>query len=209
MVSNRTKSHARLEQLRAEQARRRRRHRGLVVAVAGVSAASVTAAVVWAATGSSAIDPTVSATGVAITGLHTYTGLSRSHTEGTVRYQQTPPVGGAHSPVWQNCGWYDNPVAAENAVHSLEHSAVWVTYDPSLSASDKSTLKSELDGRAYVLASPYRGLPGRVVASAWGEQVVLTGVSDPRLLQFVSEFAGSAAAPEPGGECTGGVGSPS
>src|ERR687891_454587 len=54
------------------------------------------------------------------------------HTEETVPYSQIPPVGGPHDPVWQNCGFYDMPVRDENAVHSLEHGAVWITYSPDL-----------------------------------------------------------------------------
>ena len=54
------------------------------------------------------------------------------HTEGNVDYAQTPPAGGPHDPVWQNCGFYTEPVRDENAVHSLEHGAVWITYLPSL-----------------------------------------------------------------------------
>src|SRR5215217_4832137 len=53
-------------------------------------------------------------------------------TEGEVDYAQTPPVGGAHKPVWPNCGFYDEPIRDENAVHSLEHGAVWITYSPDL-----------------------------------------------------------------------------
>ena len=40
---------------------------------------------------------------------------SRFHTEGPVLYEQNPPVGGDHAPVWQNCGFYDAPVRTENA----------------------------------------------------------------------------------------------
>ncbi len=205
MVSKAAQRKARLDQVRAEQRRRERRSRVIIFGVAIAAVATVVSLVVWAVVAA----PSVSSSSTAISGLRTYTGLSRDHTTARVTYPQNPPVGGAHSAVWQNCGWYDAPIANENAVHSLEHSAVWVTYRPDLSAADRATLKSELDGRTYVLASPYAGLPGPVVASAWGKQVVLDGVSDPRLLQFVRAFAGSSTAPEPGGECTGGTGNPS
>lgn len=220
---------ARVEKMRAEQARRDRRSRLLIYGAGVAVVALVVGAVGWAvatrpssastaassstsssaAASSSSGAPSSSASAAAIPGLKTYTGLSRDHTTAKVTYAQNPPVGGAHAPIWQNCGWYSGQVANENAVHSLEHGAVWVTYSPNLSSSDRATLKQELSGKQYVVASEYPGLPGPVVASAWGKQVVLDGVKDPRLMEFVNDFAGSPSAPEPGGECAGGVGNPS
>jgi hypothetical protein len=63
-------------------------------------------------------------------GVESFENLSREHTEGNVDYEQSLPVDGEHNPVWQNCGFYDKPVRSENAVHSLEHGAVWITYQP-------------------------------------------------------------------------------
>ena len=62
--------------------------------------------------------------------------LHHAHVAGPVAYSVTPPVGGDHSPVWLNCGVYDRPVPNERAVHDLEHGAVWVTYRPSLPATE-------------------------------------------------------------------------
>ena len=38
-------------------------------------------------------------------------GGAGQHTDGTVDYAQTPPAGGEHNPVWQNCGVYEEPVS--------------------------------------------------------------------------------------------------
>ena len=56
------------------------------------------------------------------------------HTLSAVVYPQTPPAGGEHHPTGLNCGIYSEAVPNVNAVHALEHGAVWVTYDPKLSA---------------------------------------------------------------------------
>jgi putative peptide zinc metalloprotease protein len=132
----------------------------------------------------------------------------RGHTRAAVVYAQQPPVGGAHAPVWQNCGFYAQPVADENAVHSLEHGAVWLTYRPNLSASEVSILRRIAQERTYVLASPYPGLPSAVVASAWGHQLRLASTADARLDRFINAFRLSNGAPESGGPCSGGVGRP-
>lgn len=57
--------------------------------------------------------------------------LGRNHVETQVKYEMNPPVGGDHHPRWMNCNGdvYKNPVPEVNAVHSLEHGAVWVTYN--------------------------------------------------------------------------------
>ena len=143
-----------------------------------------------------------------ISGVVTYSNLARTHVSGPVKYAQNPPVGGAHADVWLNCGIYDAPVTNENAVHSMEHGAVWITYLPSLSSADVSTLRNLVSGHSYVILSPYPGLPAKVVASAWGVQLKVSSVSDPRIAQFISKYEQGPQTPEQGGECTGGVGTP-
>jgi hypothetical protein len=141
-------------------------------------------------------------------GVQSFTGLSRNHVTGKVNYPQTPPVGGDHSAVWQNCGIYTAPVANENAVHSMEHGAVWITYRPGLAATDVAKLQADVRGKAYTLLSPYPGLPSPVVASAWGKQLKVTDAGDPRLAQFIHTYAAGPQTPEPGAPCTGGTGTP-
>lgn len=132
----------------------------------------------------------------------------RTHTRTPVAYPQSPPVGGAHAPVWQNCGFYSAPVANENAVHSLEHGAVWLAYRPDLPASDIEVLRKLAHSQTYVLVSPFPGAQSPVVASAWGRQLRLSSTSDARLDRFVTAFRLSDRAPESGGPCSGGKGRP-
>ena len=141
-------------------------------------------------------------------GVKSFSNLSRNHTEGTVNYPQTPPVGGDHNPIWQNCGFYSEPVHNENAVHSMEHGAVWITYRPDLPRGQVETLKNLAQSNNYVLVSSYPDLPAQVVASAWGKQLRLNSANDPRLEQFVSAYSQGPQTPEPGASCSGGVGSP-
>ena len=137
----------------------------------------------------------------------TYTGLTENHTTKAVTYPQTPPVGGDHDSTWLNCGIYDKAVRNENAVHSMEHGAVWITYDPSLSAEDVQKLRDQMPS-SFVILSPYDGLPAPVVASAWGVQLKLTGVDDPRLKTFIDVYRQGSQTPEPGASCDGGTGTP-
>lgn len=133
---------------------------------------------------------------------YTYTG--GNHTNKPVTYKENPPVGGEHNAVWLNCGIYDKPVPKENAVHSMEHGAVWITYRPDLAKADVDKLK-ELTPPTYGLLSPMAGIPAPVVVSAWGKQLQLTGANDPRLPIFIKEYLRSQSVPEPLGACTGGT----
>lgn len=203
MTSAKNRTRERAAELRHEQERRDRRRRNLIFGATTVAIVAVVSGLTWLGLRSQSSSPTP------IDGLKTYTGLAQDHVAGSVAYPQNPPVGGKHAAVWQNCGWYNTTIANENAVHSMEHGAAWVTYSDRLSADEKAMLKSELSGRTYVLASELPGLSAPVVATAWGAQVKLTGVDDSRLTSFLDTYANSPKAPEPGGECAGGTGTPS
>ncbi len=90
-------------------------------------------------------------------GIQSFAITERAHVETPVLYGQIPPVGGNHAPIWQNCGFYSAPVANENAVHSLEHGAVWITYRPDLSADQVDLLRQLAARQTFVLVSPHPG----------------------------------------------------
>jgi hypothetical protein len=130
------------------------------------------------------------------------------HTEGDGDYAQTPPAGGEHNPVWQNCGFYEEPITDELAVHSLEHGAVWITYTPGIPQDELETLRDLSEGNDYVLVSPYPDQGSPVVASAWGKQLSLESAEDSNLERFVNAYSQGPQTPEPGATCTGGFGDP-
>src|SRR5664280_2367396 len=146
-------------------------------------------------------------------GTQTFAEPDHAHVSGTVTYDRVPPAGGAHNSVQLNCGVYPQPVPHENAVHSLEHGAVWITYQPTLPADQVAALQqlvtSDYAGtERYLILSPYAGIPSPIVATAWGVQLGVDQASDSRLVDFIHQFAGGGQGGEAGGPCTGGVGSP-
>ena len=152
--------------------------------------------------GGDIFDPAV-AEATPIAGVETFEVEPASHTADAVEYPQDPPAGGPHDPSWQKCAVYDAPVRNENAVHSQEHGAVWITYQPDLAKSDRETLAELAVDQPYLLISPYPGLEDPVVVSAWGAQLRLDDVSDPRLQAFIERYAGNG--PERGATCDSGV----
>ncbi|MGC4107508.1 MAG: DUF3105 domain-containing protein [Thermomicrobiales bacterium] len=124
------------------------------------------------------------------------------HETGDILYEEVPPVGGPHNAVWQNCGYYSLPINNVNGTHSLEHGAVWITYDPNLPADQVQQLK-DLTKQTYVLVSPYPNLPGPVVASVWGKQLVLQSFDLDKLKTFIKEYKQNPDnTPERGALCT-------
>ena len=125
--------------------------------------------------------------------------------EGEVDYQCVPPPEGMHATVWWNCGFYDEPVRDENAVHSLEHGAVWLAYAPGLADADVEVLHDLARENEKVLAAPYEGLDDgvAVVATAWARQLMLESVDDPRLEEFVDLYQDGSQSPEVGASCSG------
>ena len=141
-----------------------------------------------------------------VDGVETFSNTA-GHVETAVAYEQTPPAGGEHNPAWLNCGVYDQAVPNENAVHSLEHGAIWVTYDSSISASELETLKAELPS-SYIILSPFDDLPTPIVLSGWNSQLQVDSADDPRINDYLTEFWRSTNVPEDGSPCTGAIDAP-
>lgn len=133
----------------------------------------------------------------------------RGHDQNVVIEEASlPPVGGIHDPTWQNCGVYAQPVETKNALHSMEHGAVWIAYQPDLPAEDVAALREIVGDQTYLLMAPYPNLASKIVLSAWGVQLEIDSSSDERIEQFISVYRNGPQTPEPGAACTGGTGFP-
>ncbi|MEU2551885.1 DUF3105 domain-containing protein [Streptomyces sp. NPDC003388] len=141
-------------------------------------------------------------------GVRTWSGkLSRTHVTSKVSYPMHPPVGGNHNPVWLNCNGdvYTEPVQNENAVHALEHGAVWVTYTKKAGKADVDALAAKVKKTPYSLMSPYENQAAPLILSAWGHQVTVKSASDPEVDKFFATYVQGKQTPEPGASCTGGA----
>lgn len=133
--------------------------------------------------------------------------LGRTHVTGTVKYPMNPPVGGNHNQAWMTCDGtvYTKAIPNENAVHSLEHGAVWVTYNDQATAADIKALADKVTKTPYTLMSPDKTQSGTIMLSAWGHQLSVNSASDARVEQFLTKYVQGAQTPEPGAACTGGL----
>lgn len=127
-----------------------------------------------------------------------------AHVEQPV-YAQDPPVGGDHLGTWQDCGFYDDVILDGTAVHSIEHGAVWITYEPTLvTDADLTQLRDFTEQSDYVLVSPRPGQSSLAFLTAWGIQYQTDQIRDPSFIGLVNGFLDLDTAPEPGSPCRDG-----
>ena len=196
----------RLEQLRAQERSKERRRGAMIYGIAALVALAVILGTVFAIrSAQSEQDNVAEAASKDIEGVQEFDGLSAEHVDTDVDYPESPPVGGDHNPVWLNCGVYTEPVPDVNVVHSLEHGAVWLTYQPDLDEGQVSTLEDFASDYDYTVVSPYEEQESPVVATAWGLQLELDSADDPRLAAFVEKYVQGPQTPELGASCIGGV----
>ena len=123
-----------------------------------------------------------------IKGVQSYSyAAGQQHVQTPQDYSESPPVGGPHDPYWADCTGtvYSVDIRHENAVHSLEHGAVWVAYNPDkVSQSDIAKLSALVDGVSGRLLSPYAGLDSAVSVQSWNHQLKVNSASDKRIKQF-------------------------
>lgn len=195
---------AHVEQMRrAEQARERRK------TIAITASAVVIAGTIgggWYLLGS--VNGKEQQRAAPVDGERTWSKLSQNHVEKNVDYPMVPGAGGDHNQIWQNCDGdvYTKEIEDENAVHSLEHGAVWVTYNDKVADADVAALKQRVSDTKYTLMSPYKTQPSPITLTAWGHQLELDEASDPRVAEFFDNYVQGEQTPEPGAACTGGVG---
>jgi hypothetical protein len=129
------------------------------------------------------------------------------HVDPTVRvaYTFSPPIGGVHDYSWAACNGvvYPEAVRSENLVHSLEHGAVWIAYNPDQVTGDAlDTLSAKVQNQPYTVMSPYPGLDQPISLQSWGHQLKLADAGDPRIDQFIAALRiNQYTHPEPGASC--------
>ncbi|MFD0403404.1 DUF3105 domain-containing protein [Kitasatospora sp. NPDC059811] len=200
-----TDRRARIAELRAGEQRRDRRNKVIASVAAGVLVIGAIATGTWIVMDANQSKKKEQAAANAdIPGVQTFGELSRTHVKDKVSYPMTPPVGGDHNAIWLDCMGhvYDQPVENERAVHSLEHGAVWVTYNGKATPDDIKTLSDKVKTTPYSLMSPYPDEKGAITLNAWSTQLIVDSASDPRVNQFFTKYVQGKQTQEPGASCT-------
>ena len=119
-------------------------------------------------------------------------------------YNTDPPTSGSHYPEAQEGGYFETAIASGYLVHSMEHGAVIIYYNPAtVTASQKDSLKA--------LAATYPGFFGQVVCvprddptypiilTAWTHRLRLATYDQSRIDGFLALYRGNGpeSAPSP------------
>lgn len=137
--------------------------------------------------------------------------LGADHVNPPVSFETSPSTGGDHYQFWQNCGFYTEQAIEGAATHTLEHGAVWITYNEATMSDADLTLLEEMSlANGKLLISPY-GHEDAIVLSAWGVQQ--RGVAAPTddvgkatIDEFIQTWQDNPELPEAGVRCNGAVG---
>lgn len=108
-----------------------------------------------------------------------------------------PPTRGPHFSIPEEVGVYRQPVQDGNAIHSLEHGIVWLSYNPEL-VSDEVVQKLETLGRRYdrdTIVSPRPTNRDAIDIVSWGQILRLDVFDGSQLEAFIQTNRNRA--PEP------------
>lgn len=200
---NKAARRTRIEEMRRADKARERRNRIIAITASVIGLAGLAAGGYYLSTTGEEAQKTQTHT---VVGEQTWGKLSRDHVTKNVDYPTEPAAGGDHDPAWANCNGeiYTKEIREENAVHSLEHGAVWITYNDKATKSDVKALADRVSKTPYTLMSPYNEQSSPITLTAWGHQLTVAKASDPRVAQFFTKYVQGKQTPEPGAPCTSG-----
>lgn len=98
-----------------------------------------------------------------------------------------PPTAGPHFLVPQPAGVYQQPVPDGNAIHSLEHGMVWISYNPE-QVDASAVERIEEIGKQYgadVLVSPHPDNSMPIAVASWGRLLRLDAFDQGAIEEFI------------------------
>lgn len=141
-----------------------------------------------------------------------FTTESQQHVGATVNvpYEQLeggiPPYGGPHDGYTLPCGIYDDAVRVEQAVHSMEHGAVAIWWEPSRASQEEveqlsRIARRHLEDGDFTILAPLQGIGSKIVLASWGERMRLDAVEEDTIDAYFSLFKHNAPEPVEAGGC--------
>jgi len=132
---------------------------------------------------------------------------AENHSDQPQTYESTPPVAGIHNPSPAPCGVYGTPlpnetVTNETMVHTLEHGAVGILYDPEVDPQQIEQIEAVVRGfDDHVFSAPYLGMDSPIVLTAWEHLLKLDTFQRATIDEFIDVFRTGGSAPEANQDC--------
>ena len=106
-------------------------------------------------------------------------------------YNSSPPTSGTHSPSWERCGIFTEPLPEELQVHNLEHGFINIQYN-----TDDAVLIGQLEAAArqlpdwplYYVFAPYPNMDAAIALTAWNVALYLDQVDEDAMREFADAY---------------------
>ncbi len=119
------------------------------------------------------------------------------HTDEPVQYESDPPVSGPHALQPSACGIYSEQLTNENMVHTLEHGAVGILYNPEAPRDEIEQIEELVKGYdSHTFSAPYPGLDPQYAVIAWGHMMRLESFDEAATREFIDFFRMAGDSPE-------------
>ena len=122
---------------------------------------------------------------------------------GTVlAYDTDPPTSGPHYPVPQDGGFFETAIDPGYLVHSLEHGAVIIYYNPATVVDNqikylKQLAKKNPGNFSQVICVPRDDATYPIILTAWTHRLRLTAWDQDRIDGFIALYLGEGPEPPP------------
>ncbi|MFN2526839.1 MAG: DUF3105 domain-containing protein [Actinomycetota bacterium] len=111
------------------------------------------------------------------------------HRSGPQQYESVPPVSGPHDPGAAPCGVHDTQPTDENFVHTLEHGAVAILYDPTLELEEIQAIEAIVsDFDSHTVSAPYTGMPDPIAVASWSRLMRLETLDEDAVREYIDKY---------------------
>lgn len=113
-------------------------------------------------------------------------------------YNSNPPSSGPHYGQPAQTGIYDKAFPDEQLVHNLEHSHVWIAYQPASASAEMIDRLAEIAKtyKSKVIMTPRVANDAPIALVAWQRVLKLQTLDENLINQFIRRYRGSAGPAE-------------